>query len=88
MKFIKKALNLFSKKHPTQTTEQVVNAPLLVIKRVSNDWGTTEFHSIEEAIVELENDPNVPFDKIEKLKISLEKLKNRSSITIRNGDIV
>lgn len=74
-------MSIFNKKHP-------VSAPILIIKKDMDDNNVKEYASIEEAIKDLENDPNVPKEKIEKLKSSLKLLKNRSSITIRNGEIV
>jgi len=72
---------LFSKK-PT------LSAPLLIIKKDADDANIKEYKSIEEAIADLENDPNVPSDKIENLKSSLKQLKNKTSIKIRNGEII
>lgn len=63
-------------------------APLLIIKKEASDTDVKEYKSIEDAIADLEKDPNVPSDKIEQLKTSLKKLKNKTSITIRNGEIV
>jgi hypothetical protein len=74
-------MNLSSKKHPGVS-------PHLIIKNEASDTNIKEFKSIEEAIVDLENDPNVPVHKIEKLKISLKNLKNKTSIKIRNGEII
>ena len=62
--------------------------PLLIIKKETDKADTKEYNSIEEAIADLENDSSVPTDKIEKLRLSLKNLKNRTSITIRNGEIV
>lgn len=73
--------SLFPKKRPT-------SAPLILIKKDSDDVNIRKYESIEEAISDLENDPNVPADKIEKLKSSLHQLKNKHSITIRNGEII
>ena len=81
MNIIDKLVGLFSKKH-------IKSAPLLIIKQDSNDANVKEYKSIEEAIADLENDPNVPSEKIENLKASLKKLKNKTSITIRNGEII
>ncbi|MCX6236772.1 MAG: hypothetical protein NTY07_04280 [Bacteroidia bacterium] len=64
------------------------SAPLLIIKKDIDDANVKKYESIEEAIADLENDPNVPSDKIEKLKSSLKQLKNKTSITIRNGEIL
>ncbi len=64
------------------------SAPLLIIKKDSTDSNIKEYESIDEAIADLANDPNVPADKIEKLKSSLKQLKNKTSIKIRNGEII
>jgi len=74
-------MSLSSKKHPAA-------APLLIIKKEASDTNTKEYKSIEEAITDLESDPNVPFEKIEKLRTTLNKLKNKTSIKIRNGEII
>jgi len=74
-------MSIFSKK-PTKS------APLLIIKKDADDANVKEYESIEEAIADLENDPNVSADKIERLRSSLKKLKNKTSIKIRNGEIV
>ena len=74
-------MRLFIKKHAK-------SAPLLIIKKDASNANIKEFKSIEEAIADLEKDPNVPSDKIEQLKSSLKKLKNKTSITIRNGEII
>jgi septal ring factor EnvC (AmiA/AmiB activator) len=63
-------------------------APLLIIKQDTKEVNIKEYQTIEEAIADLENDTNVPSEKIEKLKASLKKLKNKTSITIRNGEIL
>ena len=81
MKTVKKLISLFSKTpHPF--------APLIIIKKDVGDAHLKEYTSIEEAISDLENDPNVPSDKLERLKSSLKQLKNKTSITIRNGEII
>ncbi len=87
MKTIKKLIGFFTKKHSS-------SVPLLIIKNetdltlLRNEDNIKEYNSIDEAITDLENDPNVPKNKIEKLKSSLKKLKNKNSIKIRNGEIV
>ena len=78
---IKMLRSLFAKKTPK-------SAPLLIIRKDTDDADIRKYQSIEEAIADLENDPNVPADKIEKLKSSLKQLKNKTSITIRNGEII
>ena len=74
-------MNLFAKK-PNPS------APLIIIKKDVEDAYLKEYGSIEEAIADLENDPNVPLDKLERLKSSLEQLKIKTTITIRNGEII
>jgi len=78
---IKKLMGSFTKKHSK-------SAPLLIIKKESDDVNVKEYISIEEAIADLENDPNVSTDKIEKLRSSLKNLKYKTSIKIRDGEIV
>ena len=74
-------MSLSAKKHPGAS-------PLLIIKKEASDTNTKEYKSIEEAIADLESDQNVSKEKIEKLKSSLKSLKNKTSITIRNGEII
>lgn len=74
-------MSLFKKKSSKST-------PLLIIKKDTDDSNIKEYESIEEAIADLENDPNVPSDKIEKLRLTLKNLKNKTIIKIRNGEIV
>ena len=74
-------MSLFTKKRSK-------SAPLLIIKQDTDDANIKEYESIEEAIADLENDPNVPSDKIEKLRLTLKNLKNKTSIKIRNGEII
>ena len=83
-------LNLFTKKYSKHSVKQG-NAPLLIIKKdsdLSRDAGIKEYMSIDEAIADLEKDTNVSIEKIEKLKLSLKNLKNKTSIRIRNGEII
>jgi len=79
--FLKRLKNLFTKK-------QSVSAPLLIIKKKVDDANVKEYNSIEEAIADFENDPNVSAEKIEKLKSSVRMLKDKTSIKIRNGEII
>ncbi len=78
---IKKLVGLFSKKH-------IDSAPLIIIKKNTADDNIKEYESIEEAILDLENNPNVSTEKIEKLRSSLKQLKNKTSIKIKDGEIV
>lgn len=70
------------------TKKNIKSAPLLIIKKEKNCANVTDYNSVEDAIKDLEKDPKVPSEKIEKLRSSLEKLKNNSSIKIRNGEII
>lgn len=87
MNTLRRLINLFTKKHSK-------SAPLLIIKketdltRLLDDVNIKEYNSIEEAIADLESDPNVSAEKIEKLRSSLKNLKNRTSIKIRNGELI
>ncbi|MFA5832209.1 MAG: hypothetical protein WDA22_01920 [Bacteroidota bacterium] len=74
-------MSIFTKKTPK-------SAPLLIIKKNADDGNVKEFRSFEEAIADLEHDPNVSAEKIEKLRASLKNLKNKTSIKIRNGEIL
>jgi hypothetical protein len=69
-------------------TGKARSSPLVIIKQDVDDANIKEYQSIDEAISDLENDPNVPSFKIEKLKSSLKQLKNKTSIKIRNGGIL
>ena len=70
------------------TKRQSDPAPLLIIKKDIYDVNVKEYKSIEEAITDLEKDPNVSDVKIEKLRLSFIDLKNKTSIKIRNGEII
>lgn len=60
----------------------------MIIQKEADDSKVKEYDSIEKAIEDLEKDSNVPKDKLEKIKISLYNLKHKSSIKIRNGEII
>ena len=63
-------------------------APLLIIKKDTNQSNIHEYNSVEDAIADLENDPNVSSEKVARLRLSLKNLKNKTSIKIKNGEIV
>jgi len=81
MNTLKLLMRLFSGK-------KAVPVPLLIIKQETKETNVKEYLSIDEAIADLEKDPNVSAAKIEKLKSSLKQLKNKTSIKIRNGEIM
>jgi len=78
---LKKLMHLFQKKQPA-------SLPLLIIKKGASADDIKEFTSIEEALASLEDDPDIPAEKIERLRSSLNDLKNKRSIRIRNGEII
>lgn len=65
--------------------ESMNKAPFVMI---SKDPDIIEYDSIEAAISELEKDPSVPKDKMEKVRASFEILKNKGKIKIKNGEII
>lgn len=81
MNMFEKLIGFFKKKRSR-------SVPLLIIKKETDDTHVREYRSIEEAVADLEHDPNVPTDKIEKLRASLKSLKNKTTIKIKNGEIV
>ena len=78
---IKKLMDLLTKKHSK-------DSPLIIIKKNTIDENIKEYQSIEDAIADLENDPNVSVEKIEKLRSSLNMLKNKISIRIKDGELI
>ncbi len=72
---LKKLVRLFTKKQPAPL-------PLLIIKKGAGDENVKEYTSMEEAIADLESDPNVPAYKIENLRSSLKELKNKNTIKV------
>jgi wobble nucleotide-excising tRNase len=82
---LEKLFNLFKHK-PSQS--KLKQSPLLIIKKDAEDTNIKEYNSIEAAIADLENDPKVPTEKIEKLKASIKMLKDKTSIKISNGVII
>lgn len=81
-------MGFFTKKHSKLSTVKTGSVPLLIIKKDADEANVKKYKSIEDAIADLENDPNVPSDKIEKLKSSVKMLKDKTSIKIRNGEII
>lgn len=85
MKLLKKLFNLIKLK---STQVKLQSAPLLIIKKGAEDTNIKEYNSIEEAILDLEKDPNVSALKIEKLKSSIKILKDKTTIKIKNGELI
>lgn len=85
MTILKRLFNLFKRQTPQNKLKR---SPLLIIRKDAGDTNIKEYNSIEDAIADLENDPNVPTEKIEKLKASVKMLKDKTSIKIRNGELI
>jgi len=60
-------------------------APFVIINK---DQEIIEYDSIEDAIAELEKDPDIPKHKMEKIRASFEDMKNKGKIRIKNGEII
>lgn len=71
--------NLFGKKNSD------TKAPFVIINK---DQEIIEYDSIEDAISELEKDPEIPSYKIEKIRTSFDEMKNKGKIKIKNGEII
>jgi len=72
LKFIKDILNA-----------DVTIAPVVTV----NDDEVKTYNTVTEAIADLENDPNIPKEKLDKLKVTISKLKLTGKIKIKNGEI-
>lgn len=88
MDYLKKLKSYFSKNLSFKRKVRGGSSPLIIIRKDSVDNNIKEYQSIEDAITDLENDPNVSPSKIENLKLSLKNLKNKTSIRIQNGEIL
>ena len=73
MKFLKKLFNA-----------DVAIAPVVSV----NNEEVKTYDTVAEAIAELENDPNIPKEKLGKLKITLSELKLTGKVKIKNGEII
>lgn len=82
MNIVKKISEIYLKRNREKGT------PLLIIKKEPADTIVKELMSIEESIAELEKDPNVSIEIISKLKKSFKNLKNKTSIKIKDGEII
>ena len=64
------------------------SAPLFIIQKDSNSQETKEYSSIENAIADLQNDLNIPKEKLVQLRKLPDNLKHKNSIRVRNEEIV
>ncbi len=53
-----------------------------------NDEEVKTYNTVAEAIQDLENDPNIPKEKLDKLKITLSELKLTGKVKIKNGELI
>jgi hypothetical protein len=81
-------VELFTAKMLVKRGAKPDSAPLLLIRKCADEANIKEYNSIEAAIEDLESDPNVPKEKLERLKSSLKNLKNKTSIKIKDGEII
>lgn len=72
LKFIKDILNA-----------DVTIAPVVTV----NDDEVKTYNTVAEAIADLENDPKIPKEKLDKLKATLSELKLTGKVKIKNGEI-
>lgn len=62
----------------------VTIAPVVTV----NDEEVKTYDTAATAITDLENDPNLPKEKLEKLKRTLSELKLTGKVKIKNGEIL
>lgn len=62
---------------------EITIAPVVSV----NDEEVKTYNTVAEAITDLENDPKIPKEKLDKLKITLSELKLTGKVTIKNGEI-
>lgn len=73
LKFLKKLFNA-----------DVTIAPVVTV----NDEEVKSYDTVAEAIADLENDPNIPKEKLDKLKITMNELKLTEKVKIKNGELI
>lgn len=73
LKFIKDILNA-----------DVTIAPVVTV----NDDEVKTYNTVAEAIADLDNDPSIPKEKLDKLKVTLSELKLTGKVKIKNGELI
>ncbi len=69
--------------------KKLFNADVTIAPVVSvNDEEVKTYNTVAEAITDLENDPNLPKEKLDKLKLTLSELKLTGKVKIKNGEIL
>jgi len=73
LKFLKKLFNA-----------DVTIAPVISV----NDEEVKTYDTVAGAIADLERDQNIPIEKLDKLKITLNELKLTGKVRIKNGELI
>lgn len=73
LKFLKKLFNA-----------DVTIAPVISV----NDEEVKTYDTVVEALADLENDPNIPKEKLDKLKLTLNELKLTGKVKIKNEELI
>lgn len=69
--------------------KKLFNADLTIAPVISvNDEEVKTYDTVAEAIADLENDPNIPKEKLDKLKITLNELNLTGKVKIKNGELI
>ena len=69
--------------------KKLFNADVTIAPVVSvNEEEVKTYDSVAEALADLENDPNIPKEKLDKLKITLNVLKLTGKVKIKNGELI
>ncbi|MBE2217582.1 MAG: hypothetical protein IAE90_05225 [Ignavibacteria bacterium] len=63
---------------------EVIIAPVVSV----NDEEVKTYNTVAEAITDLENDPNLPKEKLDRLKAALSELKLTGKVKIKNGEVI
>mgnify|MGYP001171474794 CR=1 FL=1 len=69
--------------------KKLFNADVTIAPVVSvNEEEVKTYDTVAEAIANLENDPNIPKEKLDKLKVTLSELKLTEKVKIKNGELI
>lgn len=69
--------------------KKLFNADVTIAPVVSvNEEEVKTYDTVAEALADLENDPNIPKEKLDKLKFTLNELKLTGKLKIKNGELV
>lgn len=85
---LKKIFKTINKSLKKISVGKTIHAPLIILQKDADVANIKEYNSLESAIADLENDSNVSKEKLEKLKASFKNLKFKSSIKIKESEII